>query len=184
MKTLCEGCHTFYDLPKGQEGRIGCPYCEHINRAFTPKMEQSVPSSVPQIKSDHNSTMIGYLDGSLQDEITEVKRFIQNNQAGLPKEEKLVLVLEAESQPKEEFQIIKEKLTIGRKGCDILLDDPEVSRAHCAIECYNGTAILKDLGSSNGTMLNQKIIKENFLKDLDEIQAGNTIFRFYRKPGK
>lgn len=181
MKTLCENCHTFFDLPQGQEGRMGCPYCEHINRLSSKTKPEPVETGSP-VPSDHNNTMIGYLDGSLKDEVTAVKRFIQNKKLGLPKEERFFLILEENTYSRKEFQITKEKMTIGRKNCDILLKDPEVSRQHCAIECYHEIAILKDLGSANGTMLNKEIVKEDFLKDQDELQVGNTVLRFSRRP--
>jgi hypothetical protein len=54
-----------------------------------------------------------------------------------------------------EFKITKSLTTIGRKGggADIEIDDPEVSRSHCAIEVRREVVLLHDLRSTNGTYL-------------------------------
>jgi pSer/pThr/pTyr-binding forkhead associated (FHA) protein len=51
--------------------------------------------------------------------------------------------------------------TIGRgDDCDLVLDDPKVSRRHAAISPGVGPArILHDLGSANGTLVNGAAIK-------------------------
>jgi pSer/pThr/pTyr-binding forkhead associated (FHA) protein len=54
-----------------------------------------------------------------------------------------------------EFEITKSLVVIGRKGggADIEIDDPEVSRSHCAIEVRQDGILLHDLRSTNGTYL-------------------------------
>jgi pSer/pThr/pTyr-binding forkhead associated (FHA) protein len=54
-----------------------------------------------------------------------------------------------------EFELTKSLTTIGRKGggADIEIDDPEVSRSHCAIEVRGDGILLHDLRSTNGTYL-------------------------------
>ncbi len=55
-----------------------------------------------------------------------------------------------------------------------LTHDGSVSRAHAEIVVGNGTAILRDLGSRNGTSLNgQRIVGEVHLKPGETIQLGN-----------
>jgi hypothetical protein len=53
------------------------------------------------------------------------------------------------------FEITKSITTIGRKGggADVEIDDPEVSRSHCAIEVRREGILLHDLRSTNGTYL-------------------------------
>jgi two-component system, NtrC family, response regulator AtoC len=48
------------------------------------------------------------------------------------------------------------RLTVGRaEGCDIVIDDPLLSRVHAALHVGPGFAI-EDLGSANGTILHEK----------------------------
>jgi hypothetical protein len=53
------------------------------------------------------------------------------------------------------FQLSKPLTTVGRLGggADIEIDDPEVSRSHCAIEVKHDGILLHDLRSTNGTYL-------------------------------
>jgi pSer/pThr/pTyr-binding forkhead associated (FHA) protein len=54
-----------------------------------------------------------------------------------------------------EFEITKSITTIGRTGggADFEIDDPEVSRSHCAVEVRREGILLHDLRSTNGTYL-------------------------------
>jgi hypothetical protein len=63
-------------------------------------------------------------------------------------------VLEGTSQGTE-FETTKSFTTIGRLGggADLEIDDPEVSRSHCAIEVRREGILLHDLRSTNGTYL-------------------------------
>jgi DNA-binding NtrC family response regulator len=69
--------------------------------------------------------------------------------------------------------ITKEKLSIGRDPLsDIVLADREVSRLHCEIINTRGRLSVKD-SSVNGTFLNNKKIKNEFLGAKDELKVGN-----------
>ena|ERR1700722_15831414 len=73
----------------------------------------------------------------------------------LPEGERFrVCVLEGPSQG-EEFEITSSITTIGRMGggANIEIDDPEMSRSHCAIEIRHDGILLHDLRSTNGTYL-------------------------------
>src|SRR4051795_9083099 len=67
--------------------------------------------------------------------------------------------------------------TIGREGCDVNLMDPEVSRRHAAIRDQGGSLAIEDLGSTNGTFVNDKRISEvTVLNDGDIVRLGNTVW--------
>jgi pSer/pThr/pTyr-binding forkhead associated (FHA) protein len=68
---------------------------------------------------------------------------------------------------------------IGRAGADLVLSDPEVSRKHASIEFLTpARALLKDLRSRNGTLLNNRPITVAYLKHGDLIGAGGSVIRF------
>lgn len=51
-----------------------------------------------------------------------------------------------------EAEITEDQFTIGRQsGNNMILDNPEVSRRHAAIDCKGAECTITDLGSSNGT---------------------------------
>ena len=74
-------------------------------------------------------------------------------------------------------------IVIGRKSStresDVQIEDTTVSRRHCQIRRDAKGYYLSDLGSSNGTQLNWKLIKgEVKLKAGDQISIGHSIITF------
>lgn len=70
-------------------------------------------------------------------------------------------------------------LTIGRlPESNIVLADPNVSRAHAEIRPRGVGYVVVDLGSTNGTKVNGVRVSERALVDGDEIAFGNTRMRF------
>jgi len=68
----------------------------------------------------------------------------------------------------------REPLVMGRKEGDLLLDDPLVSGRHCQVVARNGEFVLQDLGSTNGTMVDGRLVREVVLKPGNEIALGST----------
>jgi pSer/pThr/pTyr-binding forkhead associated (FHA) protein len=69
---------------------------------------------------------------------------------------------------------VREPLTIGRRTGDLILDDPLISSKHCQITLRNGEYVLLDLGSTNGTMVDGRLVREVVLKAGHEITLGST----------
>jgi pSer/pThr/pTyr-binding forkhead associated (FHA) protein len=84
-------------------------------------------------------------------------------------------------QVEKSVEISKEVTVIGRRSdCDIVLPSNTVSRRHAQIRKEGDRALLSDLGSTNGTLLNgEAVIGEEPLGDRDEIVVGTfkLIFR-------
>ncbi|QAT41255.1 FHA domain-containing protein [Clostridium sp. JN-9] len=74
---------------------------------------------------------------------------------------------------------IQGDITIGRKQDNlIILDDPYVSSHHLKIFHRNGEIFVEDLGSTNGTLINNKRISGTALINSgDEIKVGSTTFK-------
>lgn len=60
------------------------------------------------------------------------------------------------------FRIERPRVTVGRTGADLVLNDTEASRQHAAVEIHDTTYMLVDLGSTNGTLVNGEKITEPF----------------------
>jgi hypothetical protein len=70
--------------------------------------------------------------------------------------------------------------TLGRsRQSDVMVDDPNVSRAHAEVRPHGASWVLTDLGSTNGTRLNgRKVSSPEVLKPGDEIELGATTLTF------
>jgi hypothetical protein len=73
-----------------------------------------------------------------------------------------------------------EGVAIGRsRSCDLVLDDPNVSRRHAEIRPRGGSWVLVDLGSTNGSRINGRSIEgSEVVKPGDEIELGSTRLTF------
>ncbi len=67
-----------------------------------------------------------------------------------------------------------EPLTIGRRQGDLLLDDPLVSSTHAQLIPRDDGWVLKDMGSTNGTLVDGRLVREAQLRPGTEISMGNT----------
>lgn len=68
---------------------------------------------------------------------------------------------------------------IGRGDvCDICIEDSSVSRRHASIEPNEGGYCVRDLGSTNGTFLNDQAVESATLSDGDYLRVGQVIYRF------
>jgi hypothetical protein len=64
-----------------------------------------------------------------------------------------------------------EDLTVGRHpACDVVLDDPSVSRWHARLRFRDGTWMLQDLDSRNGTWVNDVRVGRCQLRPGDHIE--------------
>jgi len=80
-----------------------------------------------------------------------------------------------------EYALTSDETLIGRNPTtDITLLDENISREHAIVllDEETGSYTIEDLQSSNGTKVNGKRIRTAELNDTDEIEIGNTRFRF------
>ncbi|MGE3315850.1 MAG: ATP-binding protein [Planctomycetaceae bacterium] len=77
------------------------------------------------------------------------------------------------------FEIGDQPVGIGRGARnEIRIIDNEVSRQHATIHRANGTFILTDRNSSNGTAVNGQQVRVRELKNGDQVQVGRSVFLF------
>ncbi len=89
------------------------------------------------------------------------------------------LILSLDSQVLAEYNMSKERYTIGRlPDNDVRIDNPAVSGHHSLIINILNDSFLEDLNSTNGTYVNGKLIKKHALQDGDVITIGHHQLRF------
>jgi diguanylate cyclase (GGDEF)-like protein len=81
------------------------------------------------------------------------------------------------------YHFSQHAIRIGRdKKNTIQLDDLKVSKQHCEISVVKTAdmeqIVVKDLGSTNGTYVNNELIRQRILSSGDKITVGETVFRF------
>jgi len=87
------------------------------------------------------------------------------------------LVMFKDDGTRKEFPISSSKTIIGRKeDCDLRIPLSEVSRQHAVLMLADDAITLRDLGSSNGTFVNNKRITEQELDPGDHIVIGPVVF--------
>ncbi len=89
------------------------------------------------------------------------------------------LILSLDSQVLAEYNMSKERYTIGRlPDNDVRIDNPAVSGHHSLIINILNDSFLEDLNSTNGTYVNGKLIKKHALQNGDVITIGHHQLRF------
>lgn len=65
------------------------------------------------------------------------------------------------------------RITVGREGCDLIIEHPEMSNKHCKFEWIQESFQVFDLHSTNGTLVNGARIVKSVLKDGDQLNFGS-----------
>jgi hypothetical protein len=92
------------------------------------------------------------------------------------------LVLLEDGKPSKAFPLAKDRVIIGRLDeSDIVLGDPGASRRHAEVRRQDGDFVIADLGSTNGTMVNESTVGERTLEEGDRITIGRTVLEFRRR---
>lgn len=80
------------------------------------------------------------------------------------------------------YPINKPRMTIGRENADIVVKDRLSSRLHCALEVADQDIRLLDLGSTNGTLINNEFIDTATLSNGSIFQVGKHSFQLVIAP--
>lgn len=167
MQVHCARCGSIIHLEDAESAPqiVKCWMChsimENVSSAPGPPTVV-VPSSLPR----ERPSPIG-LSGSLLPETAN---------PDLPVGEHIKLCVVTGPSQGSEFEIIRSITTIGRMGggADIEIDDPEVSRSHCAIEVRRDGILLYDLSSTNGTFLRSSRVSVVRLEPLSVFRVGTS----------
>lgn len=78
-----------------------------------------------------------------------------------------------------EYGLESERVTLGRgPGTDLVFDDNSMSRQHAALEVSSRGFRLRDLGSTNGVLLNGSPVEVGDLKHRDRFELGEHEFQY------
>ena len=161
MTLQCPQCQTKYRMEEKQfagrsEVKVRCTKCGTSFAAKRGAGAGETPSSIPE------ATVVSERGGEL----------------GLPADKNVALSVIRGPLKGKVFHISKPRVVLGRADADIVVDDPEISRKHCALEVQGIIARLIDLGSRNGTFVNEKRVEMSELQNLSEFHIGRNTFLF------
>jgi two-component system, cell cycle response regulator len=108
--------------------------------------------------------------------VTDVSQPVPSPQAN----DCLVIIHQRSAEAGKHYKLGDSPIRIGRDADnEIVLDDPGVSRRHARLERRQQKLVLMDVGSKNGTLLNDRELAQTVeLKNGDRIKIGATIFKY------
>jgi pSer/pThr/pTyr-binding forkhead associated (FHA) protein len=111
-------------------------------------------------------------------EKTRIRKPVSNI-ARIPKRYSAAVVIVSGYAEGMEYPLTLEYTVIGRdKTAGIVLKDPLISRRHAAVIFQDGSFLLRDLESTNGTILNGTMIETVPIKHKDKFRIGDTVMQF------
>jgi two-component system, cell cycle response regulator len=113
------------------------------------------------------------------DDRQTVRREIHVPRSNSRREAILVHIYPTGPQMGQRYVIGADPLVIGRGDtCDVFINDSSVSRRHATVAVSPAGVTVADLGSTNGTFVNNTLVTEAILGDGDYLRVGNCIYRF------
>ena len=173
MEVFCPSCQSKMEAatdPRGGGARhYTCPRCDgkYVVPARKPpeprgSVDEAPPPEAPPVG---DVTLPGVSLGG-----------IPGVEWKVPEELRFALKVLEGTESGKVFEVTRSRVTVGREEGEILLGDPLVSRKHAAFEVYGSHHIvLKDLASTNGTYLNDRLIAYSKLNHGDRIRMGSTL---------
>jgi predicted Zn finger-like uncharacterized protein len=95
----------------------------------------------------------------------------------LPRDKKITLKVLEGNEAGTVFAVAKPRVTVGRSNVDIVLHDRVVSRQHCALEVSEDSVLLRDLGSTNGTIVGSEPVQTATLTSGSTFRIGMNILQ-------
>ena len=100
----------------------------------------------------------------------------------LPANKNVVLSILSGPSKGQSHTLTKPRVVMGRRGADLALNDPEISRHHCLLEVRDTYINLKDMDSTNGTFFEEERVRAAMLTNGAEFRIGNSLIRVNFQP--
>jgi hypothetical protein len=171
MKTACIHCGAEHLLPDAEFGG-------HAKVQF--KCSKCGKTTIVEIKRRTDATIV----------MTPLPSFARANSTSsnlpppdpglkLPNNKKVVLSVLSGPSKGQSHTLMNPRVVLGRKGADLALSDPEISRHHCLLEVRDTYINLKDMDSTNGTFYEEERVRAAMLRDGAEFRIGGSLIRVH-----
>jgi hypothetical protein len=173
VEVRCHHCGYAFQVTRDifvvnrERADLVCPACNRSLQVVNPKLATFRSGSTEKKLSSITSAVAD--DGRL---------------LRLPEDQEVCLkVLEGEERGTV-YPVTKPRITIGRSNVDITVNDPMVSRVHCALEISDEGVLLRDLESANGTRVDNQPISAAVLRNGAAFRIGDHVFQLVISPKK
>ena len=180
----CTSCQARYQYDEDRFDRkpakkIKCAKCGNVfdiqNPAFAPKPDIPIGESTFARHTETRTRTPEPQESTAEAPIPERPTGPQDGPPQMPIGRRISLAILAGPDAGTVYRVEKPRITIGRSGADLTINDTEASRQHAAIELREGLITLEDLKSTNGTIVNgEKLTEPAELQDKSEFQIGTT----------
>lgn len=148
---------------------LRCPKCQSIFEAYNTHAWENLPPLEGLALPDGEAAVAA----PTAEEVGESERD-GTAQSRLPGNTRVSLAVIGGPQAGKIFTLEKPRVVLGRSGADVVLDDPEISREHAALEIGAAGARLVDLGSSTGTFVGDRRVPEARIENRGEFTVGGS----------
>lgn len=161
MIVTCSGCQKRYNFDEAKlqgrrSGTLRCPACGTSIQVMSP----AVGDQTTRLDADAN--LVAARPQGLQ------------GSPHLPTDQRISLAVLEGKNAGQIYQVDHPKMILGRTGADIALDDAEVSRQHACLEVHGSRIVLRDMGSTNGTFVDENKVSEMEIHNQTEFRLGGT----------
>ena len=161
MIVVCPACARRYKLDPARLGgrtsaTVRCPACG--------------TTSTVEAEAEGDKTSRLAADAGLVPEPAHIAA----GEAALPEGMRVTLAVIEGKDSGKMYRVERPSIVIGRGEGDFQLDDQEVSRRHLRLTVHGTRVVLHDLGSTNGTFLDETKISEAMLENRAEFRVGAT----------
>ncbi len=169
--------------------QIPCDQCGTVNELGADFFAGREKAEVTCAGCGRTSWVVNPMLATLRQDTTKKKVNPVTSEVGtdgrrlrLPEDQEISLRVLAGRESGTVFAVHKARLTIGRANADIVVDDPMVSRIHGALEFSEEGIRLLDLGSTNGTYMDDRQIESAALSGGSTFRMGEHLFQLVISP--
>lgn len=171
MEVRCQHCGQAHRVPRdifnnrSEKVHLTCASCGKSFPVPNPKLTT--------LRVDTTHRKVSSVAGKVSFEGRELR---------LPEHQEIILKVLQGEEKGAVYPVDKPRITIGRANADIKLDDQAASRLHCALEVSAQGIMLRDLDSTNGTLVNNVPVDIAELKDGSTFRIGQHLFQLAITP--
>jgi len=171
MKASCTSCGKAFSFEESRFGgrpsvKVRCPSCKEVVTLEKPG-DDGAAVAAARVSRESSPTQKLKRDDIVASAEGEIL-------LPMPRDRRVSLALLSGKASGQVIHCERSRVIIGRSGADLSLDDEEVSRRHAALEIRDDRFFLKDLGSTNGTFVDERKITEAEIFDKGEFRIGGT----------